>query len=80
MEIKLARKDLKSAPKSVDLAYIDTELEKNDQIIFYFDKDNSHKTILDLVDVIREKGKSVYHREIRYGLDENDYLYEVHAL
>jgi hypothetical protein len=80
MEIKLARKDLKSKPKSVEFDAIKSRLEKEEQVIFYFDKENSHKDILDLVDMIGELGKSVYHREVKYGLDENDYLYEVHAL
>jgi hypothetical protein len=80
MELKLARKDLKSKPKSVDLEYVRNELEQKEQVIFYFDKETSHKDILDLVDTIQNDGKSVYHREIKYGLDENDYLYEVHAL
>lgn len=80
MELKLARKDLKSKPKTVKYDYVEKELQENEQRIFYFDKENSHKTILDLVDEIKKSGKKVYHREIRYGLDDNDYLYEVHVL
>jgi hypothetical protein len=81
MEIMLARKDLKSKPKTVGYDFIEKELDTNKQKIFYFDRENSHKLILDLVDEIKEKsGLNVYHREIRFGLDESDYMYEVHVL
>lgn len=48
--------------------------------IFYFDKENSHKDLVALVEHFEEKDFSVYLREVKYGLDEADYMYEVHIL
>ncbi|WP_297963296.1 HP0268 family nuclease, partial [uncultured Campylobacter sp.] len=33
-----------------------------------------------LVDFFDTKGFSVYQRIVRYGLNENEYMYEVHIL
>jgi translation initiation factor IF-2 len=44
------------------------------------DKENSHKDLVALVEHFEAKGFSVYLRDIRYGLGESDYMYEVHIL
>ncbi len=80
MELKLARETLKSKPKTITLEKIEEALTKEKDKIFYFDRENSHKDLMDLVDYFEEKGYSVYFREVKYGLDENDYIYEVHIL
>ena len=80
MELKLARETLKSKPKTITLEKIEEVLTKEKDKIFYFDRENSHKDLMDLVDYFEEKGYSVYFREVKYGLDENDYIYEVHIL
>ncbi|WP_200762698.1 HP0268 family nuclease [Nitrosophilus alvini] len=80
MELKLARNELKSKPKSIKLEKIEEELEKEGQKIFYFDRENAHKDLVELVEYFENKGYSVYLREVKYGLDENEYLYEVHIL
>ncbi|MEF3191479.1 MAG: hypothetical protein K6347_02865 [Campylobacterales bacterium] len=80
MELKLAREELNAKPKSISYAKLVDELHKEKQKIFYFDRDNTHKTMLDLVEKLSNEGFSVYLREVRYGLDNNDYMYEVHAL
>ncbi len=80
MELKIARSELKAKPKSISLDKIEKEVEKEGQKIFYFDRENSHKDLMELVEHFEGKGLSVYFREIRYGLNENDYLYEVHIL
>ncbi|WP_353661844.1 HP0268 family nuclease [Hydrogenimonas sp. SS33] len=80
MELKAARKELNAKPKAVSLDKIEKEVEKEGDKIFYFDRENSHKDLMEMVEHFEEKGYSVYFREIRYGLDENDYLYEVHIL
>lgn len=80
MELKLAREELNGKPKTISFDKIVDELTKDIQKIFYFDKANSHKDLMELVEKLEEKGLSVYFREVRYGLDENDYMYEVHAL
>ncbi len=80
MELKLARETLASKPKKIDIKKIEEAVEKEGNKIFYFDRENSHKDLMEMVDYFEEKGYSVYFREVKYGLDENDYIYEVHIL
>ncbi len=80
MDLKFARTDLDAKPKKVDLSKLDAEVEKNDSIIFYFDKDNSHKDLLALQDHYEAMGKSFYMSEVKYGLADNDYMYQVHIM
>jgi len=80
MDLKFARTDIESKAKKVDLAKIEAAVEKDDSIIFYFDKDNSHKDLLALQDHFEEKGKSFYMSEVKYGLSDNDYMYQVHIM
>lgn len=80
MELKLARTAIKGKPKQIKLQKVEEIIEKDGQKIFYFDKENSHKDLVALVEYFEEKDFSVYFREVKYGLDENDYMYEVHIL
>ncbi|PHS34144.1 MAG: hypothetical protein COA92_03715 [Sulfurovum sp.] len=78
MKLKLARTTLKSKPKIIELKKVEEDLANKS--IFYFDKDNSHKEMKELIVYFEEKGFSVYMREVKYGLDENEYIYEVHII
>ncbi len=80
MELVLARDELNKEQKSITLQEITKELEKDGQKIFYFDQSNSHKDLVSLVEYFEEQNASVYLREIKYGLDDSDYIYEVHIL
>ena len=80
MELKLARAELDAKPKTIPLEKIEAAVEKEGQKIFYFDKENTHKQLIALVEHFEEKGLSVYHRTVKYGLDDSDYMYEVHIL
>lgn len=80
MEILLAREELSAKPKKVKLEKLLESLQKNGEEIFYFDKENSHKDLVALVDYFEEKDFSVYLREVKYGLGEEDYMYEIHIL
>ncbi|WP_086270034.1 HP0268 family nuclease [Campylobacter devanensis] len=80
MELKLARAELDAKPKTISLEKIEGAALKDGGKIFYFDRDNSHKQLIALVEHFENKGLSVYHRTVKYGLDENDYMYEVHIL
>ncbi len=80
MELKLARKELGIKPKTIKLEKIEEIVQKENQKIFYFDKDNSHKDLVSLVEYFEEKDLSVYLREVRYGLGDDDYMYEIHIL
>ncbi len=78
MKLKLARTTLKVKPKTVELEKIEEELAEKS--IFYFDKDNSHKELKEMIEYFEAKEYSVYMREVKYGLDENEYIYEVHII
>lgn len=80
MELLFARKELDEKPKIVQLDKIKEELKKNGEKIFYFDKENSHKDMMALVDALEEDGYNVYFREVKYGLADEEYMYEVHAI
>ena len=80
MELKLARTLLSDKPKVISLEKIEAAVEKEGQKFFYFDKENTHKQLLALVSHFEKKGISIYHRVVKYGLDENDFMYEVHIL
>ena len=78
MKLKLARTTLKSKPKTIELSKIEEMLPNKS--IFYFDKDNEHKDLKALIEYFEERGYSVYMREVRYGLNEDEYIYEVHIV
>lgn len=80
MELKLARTELTAKPKKIELEKVEAMVEKEDSVIIYFDKENSHKDLLNLQDHFESKGKSFYMSEVKYGLAEDDYMYEVHVL
>lgn len=80
MELLLARNELNEKPKKVQLDKIKDELKKEPQKIFYFDRDNSHKDMMALVESLEKEGFNIYFREIKYGLADDEYMYEVHAL
>jgi len=52
MELKLARTEIDKKPKSIKLNKLEEEVGKTDSIIYYFDRDNSHKDLLTLQDHI----------------------------
>ena len=78
MKLKLARTTLKAKPKTIELSKIEEQLD--DQSIYYFDKENSHKDIIALMEHFDEQGYNVYMREIKYGLSEGEFIYEVHIV
>jgi hypothetical protein len=76
--MKLARASTTSKPKVVEIEKIEEELEKKS--IFYFDKDNSHKELKELIEYFEAKEYSVYMREVKFGLNDDEYIYEVHIV
>ncbi|MDD4855339.1 MAG: HP0268 family nuclease [Pseudomonadota bacterium] len=80
MELKFARTELDAKPKKVDLKKITEMVEKNNSLILYFDRENSHKDLLALQDHFEGEGKSFYMREVKFGLSASEYMYEVHIL
>ena len=80
MDLKFARTDIDSKPKKADLAKIEASVEKEESVIFYFDRDNSHKDLLELQDHFEAKGQSFYMSEVKFGLSDNEYMYQVHIV
>lgn len=80
MDLKLARTAINEKPKTISLKKIEEAISEEGQNFFYFDRENSHKDLLAFVAHFEKQGLSVYHRVVRYGLDDEDYMYEVHIL
>jgi hypothetical protein len=80
MDILLARQELSDKPKKVKLEKLKTELTEAGEKIFYFDRENSHKNMMSLVDSFEGDGYNVYFREVKYGLSDEEYMYEVHVM
>ncbi len=47
---------------------------------FYFHKNTSYKDLKNLINKLEKQGYSVYFREVKYGLDESSYMYELHII
>ena len=84
MELLFARNELNEKPKKVQLDKIKEDLSKDGQKIFYFDRDNSHKDMMSLVDALEaEQRKSKILEEIteellkKSGLSKEDLLEEI---
>ena len=80
MDLLIARNELKEKPKKITLTKLKEELSNEGQKIFYFDKENSHKNMMNLVESLEKDGYNVYFREVKYGLGDDEYIYELHAL
>ena len=78
MKLKLARTSITSKPKVIEVDKIEEDLDKKS--IFYFDKENSHKELKSLIEHFEEKEYSVYMREVKFGLNDDEYIYEVHIV
>ncbi|MFP4332731.1 MAG: HP0268 family nuclease [Campylobacterales bacterium] len=79
-KIKLARTELTENPKEVEFSKLLEDVKVSRDSIFYFDKENQHKDMMSLIKKFEKEGFKVYFREVRFGLDENDYIYELHVL
>lgn len=80
MDLKFARTDINAKPKKAELSKIEAAVEKEESVIFYFDRENSHKDLLELQDYFEAKGKSFYMTEVKFGLADNEYMYQVHII
>jgi len=81
MKLKLAKQHgSEEAAGSVTLKDIETMLKEEESLMLYFDQENAHKDLVALVEKFEDKDYSVYLKEVKYGLDESDYIYEVHIL
>ena len=80
MDLKFARTEINVKPKKAELSKIEAMTEKEDSVIIYFDRENSHKDLLELQDHFEAKGKSFYMSEVKFGLSDNEYMYQVHII
>ena len=80
MKLKLAKQHSDEEVGSVTLKEIEAMLKDKESLILYFDQENAHKDLIDLQEKFEDKDFSVSIKEVKYGLDENDYIYEVHIL
>ena len=80
MEFKLAREELNGKPKKIKLSTIEDIVKDDEQKVLYFDRENSHKEMMALVEHFENGDRSIYFKEVKYGLDNNDFIYEVHIV
>lgn len=80
MDILISRKELTDTPEKTTISKLKEVVKKTKNEIFYFDKDNSHKNMMALVDSFENDGFNVHFREVKYGLSDEEYIYEVHIL
>jgi hypothetical protein len=78
MKLKLARASVTAKPRQIELSKIEEDLEKKS--IFYLDKENSHKDLKTLIEYFEELEYSVYMREVKFGLNDDEFIYEVHIV
>ncbi|VUA75068.1 Uncharacterised protein [Campylobacter coli] len=55
MDLKLARNLINEEPKNISLAKIEEAVNQEGQKFFYFDKENSHKDLIALVEHFEKK-------------------------
>jgi hypothetical protein len=81
MEYILAQTDVEAKQvKKITLEEIEQLLNSGKMSIVYLDKQNSEKNIMKLVAYFNKKNRNVYVREVKFGLDKNEYLYEIHIV
>ena len=78
MKLKLARTSVTAKPKLIEVEKIEDDLDKKS--IFYFDKENTHKELKAMIEYFEGKDYSVYMREVKYGLNDDEFIYEVHIV
>ena len=76
MELKLVTTDNKI--KTMDMEKFIENIKRDS--FYYFHRETSYKDIQDLIDELEKRGYSVYFREVKYSLEENGYMYEMHIL
>ncbi len=80
MDIKIARSETNKKPKKIELKKLEQMVDKDDSVILYLDRENSHKDLLALQEHFEHSGKNFYIREVRFGLSDDEYAYEMHIL
>lgn len=79
MDFKLAKQNLQDKSEKITLKQIQ-EIVKKEEKFFYFSNENSHKDLLKLTESFQKEGRNAYLREIKFGLDNEEHIYELHIL
>lgn len=84
MELKLARDTLKADSKAVSITTEEmakmVEESGRKGVVFYLDRENPEKDLKKLETFFKGKNRNMLIRELRYSMDNKDYIYEVHVL
>ncbi len=80
MNLKLAKKDLNDEISTITLNEIEKRLESNGDITLYLDKENSIKDLQKMCAHFEKNSKSLHFNELRFGLDKDCFLYELHII
>lgn len=84
MELKLAKETLKSDSKVTPITFEEMAkiVDENGRkgAVFYLDRENPEKDLKKLESFFKGKNRHTLIRELRYSLDNKDYVYEVHVL
>ncbi|MCI6218308.1 MAG: hypothetical protein MR629_07250 [Helicobacter sp.] len=83
MELKIARADLHTKKKNeakISLDEIKTRVQEHNEHAFYLDGTNTHKDMQKAKASLEKSGLRVQLNEVRYGLDDNTYIYELYVV
>lgn len=80
MKLKLAKVNNDADIIVITQKEIEEEIIKKGNAVFYLERDNSLKDIQKLKTSLEKTSKSVHFNEIRYGLDKDSFLYELHII
>lgn len=83
MEFKLAREfieDDSSSCAKITIQEIEQRLQEANGrgVIIYFDKDNQEKELKKIMSYF--KNNTTFLRDLKYGLDNKDSIYEIHII
>lgn len=81
MELQLAKIDIKDKKPQVKITLDEIKKQYTEGAhIFYFDGGNAHKDMQKAKSTLEKANLRVKLNEVRYGLDANDYIYEIHII
>lgn len=66
--------------RTISIDEIQKEVEAKGAATFYLDKDCSLKDAQKMRQILEKSAKSVHFNELRYGLDKDSFLYELHII
>lgn len=79
MDFKIAKQTLQSKSEKITLKQIQDAVKEGEKI-FYFSNENQHKDLIKLAETLKNDGRSAHLREAKFGLDEKEYIYELHII